>query len=84
MLCFISNKEHNEKPLMVHGFSIGAYMFGITMKLILQDQDKYGELLHNFIGLSIGLWISIEILLYQISNSDKNTCRFFRTLGIKL
>ena len=51
MLCFISNKEHNEKPLMVHGFSIGAYMFGITMKLILQDQDKYGELVHNFISL---------------------------------
>ena len=43
MLDLVSEEEHNEEPLLIHGFSIGGYMFGHTMNEILQNPDKYGE-----------------------------------------
>ena len=52
MLYFISNNEQKEKPLLIHGFSIGAYLYGVTVKLIHQNQDKYGEFLRKIVGFS--------------------------------
>lgn len=43
MLDLVSEKDHNEKPILIHGFSAGAYMYGLTLKEILQNPEKYGE-----------------------------------------
>ena len=44
MLDLVSEEEHNEKPLLIHGFSVGGYMYGQTIREILQNPEKYGEL----------------------------------------
>ena len=42
MLDLVSEEEHNEKPILIHGFSVGGYMYGHTIKEILQNPEKYG------------------------------------------
>ena len=42
MLDLVSEEEHNETPLLIHGFSVGGYMYGQTIKEILQNPEKYG------------------------------------------
>ena len=43
MLDFLSEKEHNARPLLMHGFSIGGYMYTDAVSFILEQPEKYGE-----------------------------------------
>ena len=43
MLDFLSEKEHSAKPLLVHGFSIGGYMYSDAVSFILEQPEKYGK-----------------------------------------
>ena len=66
MLYFISNNEHKEKPVLIHGFSIGAYLYGVTVKLILQDQDKYGKFLSKIVDFSQLIFCLAKVLFCTI------------------
>ena len=43
MLDFLSEKEHSARPLLMHGFSIGGYMYTDAVSFILEEPEKYGE-----------------------------------------
>ena len=43
MLEYVSGEEHSSKPLLLHGFSVGGYMYADTIYTILQNPDKYGK-----------------------------------------
>ena len=50
MLDFLSEKEHSAKPLLMHGFSIGGYMYTDAVSFILEQPEKYGESVKFSIG----------------------------------
>ena len=43
MLDFLSKQEHNAKPLMFHGFSVGGIVYTTTVLQILRNPEKYGK-----------------------------------------
>ncbi|XP_068226514.1 uncharacterized protein [Palaemon carinicauda] len=43
-----ANPSHS--PMLIHGLSVGAYMFGEVMVKMKKDMDKHGVLLDRFVG----------------------------------
>ena len=42
MLDFLSKEEHKTRPILLHGFSIGGYLYTNTVSLVLEGPEKYG------------------------------------------
>ncbi|XP_064084165.1 uncharacterized protein LOC135199967 [Macrobrachium nipponense] len=43
-----ANPSHT--PMLIHGLSVGAYMFGEVMVKMKNDMEKHGPLLNRFVG----------------------------------
>ena len=65
MLDYLSGEGHNKKLLLLHGFSVGGYMYADTMYTILQNPEKYGKNITSFTHVmiwdaGIGIFDQIE------------------------
>ena len=43
MLEYLQGEEHKKKPLVLHGFSVGGYVYADTIYTIISNPDKYGK-----------------------------------------
>ncbi|XP_078047869.1 transmembrane protein 53-like lethal (2) k09913 isoform X2 [Augochlora pura] len=49
LLDFLVQYERNQK-ILLHGFSVGAYMWGEVMDLIQSDREKYSHIINMIVG----------------------------------
>ncbi|KAH9491856.1 hypothetical protein Btru_029901 [Bulinus truncatus] len=50
LLSILQDGELKDKPLMVHGFSVGGYMYGELLVKLNQDLDKYNSVKKRLVG----------------------------------
>ncbi|CAH1790203.1 unnamed protein product [Owenia fusiformis] len=51
LLTYVAKRLSKNQPLMVHAFSIGAYLFTVCMIELKENTKRYGRLLrHRFVG----------------------------------
>ena len=50
---FVNTEELNQKPILIHGFSAGGYLYSETMKKILDQPEQYGKYQRTWCSFSI-------------------------------
>ncbi|KAK7081995.1 hypothetical protein SK128_014242 [Halocaridina rubra] len=65
-----SNPSHN--PLMIHGFSVGAYVFTEAMVKVEKEYEKHSPLLNRFVGQIWDSAVDIDGIPYGTSRAITN------------
>lgn len=53
---FLENNITNNNPLLLHGFSVGGYVWGECMMLMARDTERFQHVLQQFNGQ---IWDSV-------------------------
>lgn len=43
-------EKHSNRPVVIHGFSVGGYLWGEVQVKMTQDEEKYKPLINNISG----------------------------------
>ena len=80
--------EKTDRPLMVHGFSVGGYVFGEFLVKLLQNPDKYANIpprLHGLIFDSVVDMNGIPIGVSRAATQNRAYQKMIQsTLGLYL
>lgn len=47
----VLNESHSDKPIVIHGFSVGGYLWGEVQLKMAENLIKYQPLINNIAGI---------------------------------
>lgn len=83
MLDILQSPSNKDKPILIHGFSVGGYLYGQTLNHIVTD-PKYSSVQDRIIGQIFDSPVDFDNIPYGVSNAATDNVILRNTMRLSI